>query len=128
MPVCTKPRHRDTQKNIGWCKVKSKASGFCGGTLPSGYDIVNGEYVINEKEAPAIRKMFEMYALGKSYDDIMQVLYREGYRKRGNKISSNAIYYLLRNENMLVYTTGTNISILLCANVSPEKKIQKSSV
>lgn len=87
------------RKTLDGVKSKAKQAGFCGGTPPLGYDIVNGEYVINEKEAPAIRKMFEMYALGKSYDDIMQVLYREGYRsKRGNKISSNAIYYLLRNE------------------------------
>ena len=30
---------------------------------------------------------------------LCKCFYREGYRsKRGNKISSNAIYYLLRNE------------------------------
>ena len=73
------------RKTLDGVKSKAKQAGFCGGTPPLGYDIVNGEYVINEKEAPAIRKMFEMYALGKSYDVLCRY-FIEGYRsKRGTK-------------------------------------------
>lgn len=87
------------KKTIAGVTSKAKRAEFCGGTPPLGYDIINGHYVINENEAPAIRMMFEMYVNGYSYRQIMEKLEQKGYKSKwGRKIGTNAIYYLLINE------------------------------
>ncbi len=87
------------KKSIAGVATKAKRGEFCGGTPPLGYDIVEGQYVINELEASGIRLLFQMYVDGYSYQQIMDKLEAGGYRtKRGNKIGINAIYYLLINE------------------------------
>ena len=94
------------KKTIAGVTSKAARAEFCGGLPPLGYDIVNGRYVINEAEAPAIRIMFDMYASGYSYREIMNKIAEMGIKtKRGQKVSINAIYYLLTNERY----TGTYI-------------------
>ncbi len=49
--------------------------------IPFGYCMVNGQYAINEKEAEAVRKIFEEYINGKSLKTIaaeMQIPYNSG--------------------------------------------------
>lgn len=92
------------KKSIAGKTQKAKQALFCGGSAPLGYDIIDRKYVVNEAEAAIIRTIFNMYANGYSYKDIMEKLLEKGYRtKNGNVIGTNAIYYLLINEKY----TGT---------------------
>lgn len=74
---------------------------FTGGVPLLGYDVdpVTKRYVINEKEAEAVRLIFNLFTKGYSYRHIQSELDRLGYRtKRGNRFGANAIYEILRNE------------------------------
>lgn len=94
------------RKTIAGVTSKARRAEFCGGTPPLGYDIVNGEYIINERESAAVRLLFDMYVDGYSYHQIMLKIDAMGVRsKQGHKIGINAIYYLLINERY----TGTFI-------------------
>ncbi len=94
------------KKTIAGVTAKARRAEFCGGTPPLGYDILDGQYIINEHEAAGVRKMFEMYVDGYSYHDIMIQLDSMGIKSKfGRKIGINAIYYLLINERY----TGTFI-------------------
>src|SRR5690606_14726672 len=52
-----------------------------------------------EQEAQAVRLIFEMYASGKGYSDIMYALNKEGYRTQtGRPFGKNSIHDILKNE------------------------------
>ncbi len=70
-----------------------------GGTPPLGYDVKDGQYVINEYEAEAVRKIFTMYIDGHGYGSIATALNASGFRaKRGRPFGKNSIRDLLLNE------------------------------
>lgn len=71
-----------------------------GGIPPLGYDVgPDKTYVINEHEAKAVRMIFEMYAAGKGYTDIIRALNEAGFRtKMGRQFGKNSIHEILRNE------------------------------
>lgn len=79
--------------------------------LHFGYDIVDKKYVINEKEAEAVRKIFDMKLKGYSLIDISIELNKLGYKtKRGTDFKKNSIYDLLKNEKYIgnyIYAKGT---------------------
>ena len=80
-------------------KERAYKSMFNGGKPPLGYDIINGEYIINEAEAVIVREIFEMAAKGYGYNTIIKELNAKGYKtKRGNPFGKNSIYDLMRNE------------------------------
>lgn len=83
-----------------------------GGTPPLGYDVVDGKYVINELEAQAVRMIFQMYAAGAGYGEIIQAMYENGFKtKRGNRFGKNSLYDLLRNEKYTgVYIFNKSVS------------------
>lgn len=80
-------------------------------SLHFGYDIVNKEYVINEKEAKVVRKIFDMRQKGYSLIDISVELNKLGYKtKRGTEFKKNSLYDLLKNEKYIgnyIYGKGT---------------------
>ena len=87
------------QKSILGKRTKAERGQFCGGVPPLGYDVVNGQYVINEHEAAGVRRAFEMYAGGHSYSQIIAELNRMGVRgKRGVPLQNNTLYFILHNE------------------------------
>ena len=92
-------------------KSNAKESKFNGGIPPLGYDIVDHKYVINEKEAEAVRKIFDMRSKGYSLIDISIELNKLGYKtKRGTEFKKNSLYDLLKNEKYIgnyVYGKGT---------------------
>lgn len=92
-------------------KSNAKESKFNGGIPPLGYDIVDGNYVINEKEAEAVRKIFDMRAKGYSLIDISLEMNKLGYKtKRGTEFKKNSLYDLLKNEKYIgnyIYGKGT---------------------
>lgn len=64
-----------------------------------GYDKVNGELVINEKEAEVVRMIFNMYASGEGLRAISNTLYDMGYKNRsGNEIDPTTISRMLSSE------------------------------
>lgn len=70
-----------------------------GGPPPLGYDMVNKKLVINEKEAEAVRLIYEMCAEGYGYGKIIDRLNLLGYRtKKGNKFAKNSLCDLITNE------------------------------
>ncbi|MDI3478550.1 MAG: site-specific recombinase, partial [Thermoanaerobacterium sp.] len=84
---------------------------FNGGIPPLGYDIIDGHYVINEKEAEAIRLIFQMYRDDYGYRHIIDELNLRGYKtKKGNNFSKNSLHEILKNEKYIgkyVFNKGT---------------------
>jgi site-specific DNA recombinase len=71
-----------------------------GGKPPLGYDVgKNKKYVINAHEAEAVRLMFEMYANGAGYVQIINGLRQGGYKTQtGRAFGKNSIHDILKNE------------------------------
>lgn len=70
-----------------------------GGIGCLGYNIVNQKYLVNEKEAEAVRLIFQMYANGYGYNTIIDRLNFLGYHtKAGRPFGKNSIYAILNNE------------------------------
>lgn len=71
-----------------------------GGIPPLGYDIgPDMHYVLNEREAEAVKIIFTMYVDGYHYSEIIHKLNSKGYRtKLNNKFAKNSLYEILRNE------------------------------
>ncbi|MBN7575447.1 MULTISPECIES: recombinase family protein [Clostridium] len=71
-----------------------------GGIPPLGYDVnPDKTYCINEKEANAIRLIFQMYASGTGYTPIIDKLNDLGYKsKTGKGFGKNSLYGILTNE------------------------------
>ena len=62
------------QKSIAGTTAKAREGVFLGGFAPLGYRIEDGKYIIEETEAKYIRMIFDMYAAGKSYNEIIDAL------------------------------------------------------
>ncbi|HCM22819.1 MAG TPA: hypothetical protein DHW78_00630 [Ruminococcaceae bacterium] len=92
------------EKSIAGVAERAKHGVFLGGVAPLGYDIVKGQYVINESEAEAVHTIFKMYGDGESYNEILDALH--GLRgKRGRPLGKNSISSILSNERYIgVYT------------------------
>ncbi len=71
-----------------------------GGTPPLGYYVNEDKKLsIDEKEADAVRLIFDRFAHGYSYDDIISELNHKGYyTKCGNLFKRNSLYSILTNE------------------------------
>ncbi len=92
---------------MGMC-AKARAGEWCGGKV-LGYDLVQMEkqpgakrsktkLVINEKEAEAVRFIFNEYGNGKGYKAITNQLNKLGYKtKRGNNFSVGSIREIITN-------------------------------
>lgn len=83
--------------NMRWSYQKRMERGeFNTYTAPVGYDLINGQLVINEEAAPVIRQIFEIYLSGSNTTEIADQLNQRKalgiYWQRGR------IEYILRNE------------------------------
>lgn len=77
-----------------------------GGFAPFGYDIVDQKYVINEKEAYYVKRMYDCALRGLGYKKLIEEIADAGIKgKRGKEIKYTSIYEILRNEKY----TGTYI-------------------
>ena len=75
---------------------------FLGGTVPFGYKIVNQEYTLDEEKAPYVKKVFSMYASGKSVVEICQYLNDRGIKSSlGANFNNNSLHHMLKNERYL---------------------------
>lgn len=83
-------------------KLKAKNYEFNGGSAPLGFDIKDKHYVINEKEAIIIKKIFKMYINGHGLLDIADTLNKQGYvTKKKKAFGKNSIYEILSNEKYI---------------------------
>ena len=76
---------------------------FNGGTPLYGYSIdSNKKYIINDYEAIAVRLIFQMFADGYSYSEIISELTKRGYKtSKGNRFKSTTLYEMLSNERYI---------------------------
>ena len=95
------------QKTIEKMRFMAKNGQHTGGKPALGYSVEDGRFVICEKEAEIVRRIFREYADGKSYQQIINGLNRDGLKtKKGNAFGSNSLHDLLHNEKytgVLVY-------------------------
>ncbi len=90
---------QDRQKSMDAKKIRAERGLFCGGYAPLGYSIVDGKYVINQREAAGVLMAFEWYASGKSYKQITEKLKSMGISgRRGQAIGANTLHFILRNK------------------------------
>lgn len=77
------------------------------GNLPLGYNAgPNKEYVINEAEAEAVKRIYDLYAAGNTKAEVAEMMNNAGYRtKNGNKFTHDSLTRILKNERY----TGTYI-------------------
>lgn len=72
-----------------------------GGTPPLGYNVEPGSrrYLLNREEAGVVKLIFEKYAAGVGYNQILEHLNSMGYRtKRGRPFGKNSLHSILKNE------------------------------
>lgn len=71
-----------------------------GGKPPLGYDITPDKtYVINKREAAAVKLIFNMYANGLGYNQIIQELQDKNHKTQtGRHFGKNSIHGILSNE------------------------------
>lgn len=90
------------QKSIDAKYNKAKHGAFLGGFAPLGYDIIEQKYIINEKEAEVVRKIFQLYTQGYTYNEILEDIKQYGVLgKRGNPISKSTLNGLLQNPRYI---------------------------
>lgn len=86
-----------------------------GGNRPLGYktDPVTKKFVIDPDTAPTVRKIYDMYAKGKTCAEIITELNAQGLRTlRGGKFTKNSLHTVLKNEKYIgVYTYKDEIRI-----------------
>jgi site-specific DNA recombinase len=85
------------QKSLDSKKLLAKQAKFLGGIPPFGYDVVNQQYVINEEEARVVRKIFDMYTKGKSYNEIIESIGKVR-GKTGKYLTRNSLNGILSKE------------------------------
>ena len=71
----------------------------------------DGKLEIDESEAPAIRKLFELYATDQySMKQIEKILYDDGFRNHnGNKLSHATMAHIIRNPKYKGYFCGNKV-------------------
>lgn len=81
-----------------------------GGTPLLGYKVRNKYYVIEEKEAEAVRIIFDMVVQGYGYTYIRDFLNANGYRRADGRLFTAHFYDILRNRKYIgeyVYNRAT---------------------
>lgn len=73
----------------------------------NGYDVVDGKYVINEKEAEMIRLIFDLYCNNIGFRRIADILYNKGYKnENGNKYGYSTLKRILTNPRYKGFFTA----------------------
>ena len=83
---------------IGMEQKAKTNGGMLGFNIPYGYDYVDGKLIVNQKEAPIVKRIFEQYLSGHSMDKIAKELNGEGIpSKQNKKWGSHTIEQILKN-------------------------------
>lgn len=90
---------------------------WCGGQVPLGYKPVDGRLVADERTAPAIRKLFQMYVEGARKKDIVTAMNAMGLRnKRGRDFGESTCDWVLKNPTYVGRHTWNGQVIEGCAD------------
>ncbi len=97
--MAAQERRAITERTWGGRKQKAKEGGYSCGGVPYGYDADSDKKLaVNEAEAAAVRRMFQMRGDGTTYQQITDALNADGIKtKRGNKWRPGAVAYILDN-------------------------------
>lgn len=90
--------------NMRWSYQKRMQSGDFNCTCPAyGFDLINGQMVINETEAIVIRRIFNLYLQGFGMQAIANMLNEDGIPRRYGHTHwySGTIKYVLTNERYM---------------------------
>ena len=99
MCVAQMERENINKRTSAGRKIKASHGGYSGGRSPFGYKVQDGCLVINEEEAKAVRRIFELRAEGKPFRAIADIMVREGYVGRNGKpIYFKTIANIVENE------------------------------
>ena len=101
----------------------AKSGKMMGSPAPLGFQYdENRKLEINEREAEIVRSIFDLYANGFSYADILRWTGEKGHRtRRGKYFSESGLYAILRNEKYIgrfVYSVEGYETIII-DNASP---------
>lgn len=88
------------KKSMAGMMERAKKGLYNGGHAPLGYDIRDGQYIINEQEAEIVRTIFAMYADGESYNRILDRL-MDKRGKFGRPFGKNSFNSILSNERYI---------------------------
>lgn len=90
------------QKTMEKLRFMARNGQHTGGKPALGYMVKDGRLEICEEEAAIVRRIFDEYAGGKSYREIIAGLNRDGLKtKRGNAFGSNSLHDMLHNEKYI---------------------------
>lgn len=90
-------------------KVNAEKCKHCGGKPPLGYKMVDSRLEIDEHEAEAVRKIFEMVKLGYRYKDIAKYLNDAGYRTRKGRLFTKNSFDSILNQRKYTGTYTWNV-------------------
>jgi DNA invertase Pin-like site-specific DNA recombinase len=84
-----------------------------GNSLMFGFDKKDGRLVINEAEAPMVRKLFELYATGQyGLKELVSILYADGYRNHnGVEINHSTLSKIIANPKYKGWYVGGKVKI-----------------
>ena len=100
---------REVQKGMRENAHQAKHNG---GKPALGYDVDNGKYIVNEKEAAIVRQIFQRRSEGASYNTIIAELNQVGWRtKRNQPFVKNSLLEILRNPKYIgIYRFGVALN------------------
>lgn len=88
------------KKSMAGMMERTKKGLYNGGHASLGYDIRDGMYIINEREAEIVRNIFHWYAAGDSYNQILSRLAGK-CGKFGRPFGKNSFKSILSNERYI---------------------------
>lgn len=90
------------QKVVEKMRHMAKIGQHTGGKPPLGYRVEDGRLAIDDREAAVVRRIFNEYASGRSYKQIIDGLNADSLKtKRGNAFGANSLHDLLKNEKYI---------------------------
>ncbi len=79
-------------------KIRAKLGKSLGGAAPFGYMWRDNKLVVDPKESPIRKRMYELFAVDKRRKSVARMLNKEGYRTRnGSKFTDTTVERLLRD-------------------------------
>lgn len=99
--LCVAQMERDNinKRTSAGRKAKSKTGGYSGGRAPFGYKVDGRKLIINEEEAPIVRKVYELRHQGMTLIEIADCLNMDGVKTRfGNEFFASSVKSILDNR------------------------------
>lgn len=109
--VAEQERKNICARTSGGRNIKARSGGYAGGSVPYGYEVVEGRLEVNEAEKPIVQLVFKELDIGLSYNKICKELSSLGYKTRkGGDFTSSNIQSIKNNQKVYegYYKYGAN--------------------